>query len=420
MRSVRTAARASPLSRAQAVEVQALLPHLELSMHFVETIGDLDKKTSLRDLGKSDFFTREIDRMLLEGKVDAAIHSAKDLPEPLPDGLSIAALTAGVDPRDALVLRRGQNLSDLPEGSCIATSSKRREDAVKTLRSGFCFCDLRGTIQERLEKLERGEVDGVVVAEAALARLGLRAKLNRFFLPGDAAESQGRLAIVVRSEDTQTKELFCPIDARRGGRIWTVLHLGLDPESSSSRGRVYHYPVIGIKPLAEGQEELFRIWPFCTHVLVTSKETAALLPSLEGKTVIAIGEKTALAIKGAKPLVAPFAEQEGMIRLLETLDLSQARVCYPRSGRARPLLADYLREKKVSSHVIDLYETMFQQPGAAPKLDEIDEIVFTSPSCAEGFRRIFGPVLPKGKKITLQGRITAAEKLFATSETEAL
>lgn len=403
------AARSSPLSRAQMSEVQALLPHLELSPLFVETIGDLDKRTSLRGLEKTDFFTRELDALLLAGQARVAIHSAKDLPDPLPEGLVVAALTAGVDPRDALVFR-----DELFEGAYIATSSARREAAVKSLHPGLCFCDLRGTIQERLEKMERGEVDGVVIAEAAIVRLGLCSKLNRWFLPGSSAENQGKLAIVVRKDDEEAAEAFRPIDARGRGRPWTILHLGLDPAACPSRGRICHYPVIRIKPLPADLSPLAS----CSHVLVTSKETAALLPPLTGKTVIAIGEKTARTVVGAGALVAPVAQQEGIIELLDTLDLSESKVCYPRSRRARPLLADYLRAKKIDSHVIDLYETVLQQPGASPNLDEIDEIVFMSPSCVDGFLRIYG-ALPEGKKITAQGRITA-EKLVATASAEAL
>lgn len=422
LRTLAAAARSSPLSRAQAAEVQSLLPDVQLSMHFVETVGDLDKKTSLRDLGKSDFFTREIDRLLLEGKVRVGIHSAKDLPDPLDQRLFLAALTAGVDPRDAVVLRPGVSFYDLPDGAYIATSSERREEAVKQLRSGLRFCDVRGTIAERLNKLNSGEVDGVVIAEAAIVRLGLAAKLNRYFLPGSSVENQGRLAIVVRSDDREAAELFRSIDARGKGSPWTILHLGLDPAACPSKGRIYHYPVIRSQPLAAGIEALERVWDSCTHVVVTSKETAALLPPLSGKTAIAIGEKTAESLRrlGSEPLVAPFAEQEGVIELLDSLDLSGATICYPRSSLARPLLADYLRGKTIRAHVIDLYETIFQQPGAAPSLDEIDEIVFMSSSCVEGFCRIYGPALPSGKKITTQGRLTASEKLFATSSSEAI
>jgi hydroxymethylbilane synthase len=181
-------ARSSPLSRAQVEEIQ-----IELGLQFepvwVETTGDLDRTTSLRSLEKNDFFTRELDQMLLEGKIDAAIHSAKDLPDPLPKGLKIALLTQGLDPRDSLVIKREPI-------QVVATSSVRREEAVRQLFPNSRFIDLRGTIQERLEI----DADGVVIAEAALIRLKLT-HLKRIFLPGPTVPGQGKLAIVCRENE---------------------------------------------------------------------------------------------------------------------------------------------------------------------------------------------------------------------------
>lgn len=181
-------ARSSPLSRAQVEEVKREFS-LECEVVWVQTTGDLDRVTSLRTLDKTDFFTRELDQMLLEGKIDAAVHSAKDLPDPLPKGLWIAALSKGVDPRDSLVIKR-------EPVRIVATSSARREEAVRQLYPNCQFIDVRGTIQERLEK----EVDGVVIAEAALIRLQLT-HLNRVFLPGETAPLQGKLAIVCRENE---------------------------------------------------------------------------------------------------------------------------------------------------------------------------------------------------------------------------
>ncbi|MGB7977541.1 MAG: hydroxymethylbilane synthase [Chlamydiales bacterium] len=185
---MRIGARSSPLSQAQLAEVQQELG-LEFEPVWVETSGDLDQASSLRSLEKTDFFTRELDQMLLEGIIDAAIHSAKDLPDPLPKGLKIALLTRGLDPRDSLVIKR-------EPVEVVATSSERREEAVRQLFPDCRFVDLRGTIHERLKK----EVDGVVVAEAALIRLGLTG-LKRIFLPGPTAPLQGKLAIVCREDD---------------------------------------------------------------------------------------------------------------------------------------------------------------------------------------------------------------------------
>ncbi len=207
---MRIAARSSPLSRAQVAEVAALLG-MELDPVWIETRGDRDRTTSLRNLGKSDFFTREVDGLVLEGSARVGIHSAKDLPDPMPEGLCIAALTRCLDPRDALVMREGMSLDRLPQGALIATSSERREQAALCLRSDFRFKDLRGTIGARLTQLEDKEVDGVIVAEAALIRLGL-IHLNRVYLPGETAECQGRLAVVCRASDREMRELFRAID----------------------------------------------------------------------------------------------------------------------------------------------------------------------------------------------------------------
>lgn len=179
-------ARSSPLSRIQVAEIERELG-LTFDVVWVETTGDRDKVTSLRTLEKTDFFTRELDQMLLAGEIDAAVHSAKDLPDPLPKGLKVAYLSRGLDPRDALVIKR-------EPVHLVATSSVRREEAVRILFPNCRFTDLRGTIHERLE----ADVDGVVLAEAALIRLQLT-HLRRLYLPGPTAPLQGKLAIVCRT-----------------------------------------------------------------------------------------------------------------------------------------------------------------------------------------------------------------------------
>lgn len=214
------ASRSSPLAKAQVEEFrQEILKHhpgLFFETHYVETTGDIDQKTSLRTLDKTDFFTREIDQLLLQGKCRIGVHSAKDLPEPLPGGLTVAALTRGVDPSDSLVMKEGMTLESLPKHPVIATSSVRREDAVRELVPGARFIDLRGTINKRLEVLEQGMADGVVLAEAALIRLKLT-HLNRVKLPGPTVTFQGQLAIVVRSSDKEMIALFAPIDTSKKG-----------------------------------------------------------------------------------------------------------------------------------------------------------------------------------------------------------
>lgn len=215
---IRVGARSSPLSRVQVEEIFDEMakhnPDVDYEPVFLETSGDLDQKTSLREIPKNDFFTREIDALVLAKYVDVGIHSAKDLPDPLPPGLEIVAITKGLNPVDSLVIPEGETIESLPAGALIATSSERREEAVRRLREDFQFRDIRGTIDKRLEELEYGRVDGVVIAEAALIRLELT-DLNRVSLPGETTPLQGQLAVVAREGDEAMKKAFKCIDSRR-------------------------------------------------------------------------------------------------------------------------------------------------------------------------------------------------------------
>jgi hydroxymethylbilane synthase len=199
-------ARGSQLSQAQVWEVEKELlqhhPHIKFKPHWITTTGDKDKQTSLRDLDKTDFFTREVDQLQLEGEFRISIHSAKDLPEPLASGLKIIALTKGLDSSDVLVYNH-----ELPDQAVIATSSHRREQNLQKWKEGFHFADIRGTIPERLAILDSGKVEGVVIAEAALIRLGLMHR-RRMPIPGETAPMQGKLAIIALESDHEMEELF--------------------------------------------------------------------------------------------------------------------------------------------------------------------------------------------------------------------
>ncbi|HSX04375.1 MAG TPA: hydroxymethylbilane synthase [Rhabdochlamydiaceae bacterium] len=208
-------ARSSALSKAQVWEVfeeiKKFYPMVLFSPHWVVTTGDKDLLTPLKTLDKTDFFTKEIDEMLLNGTIDIAVHSAKDLPDPLRKGLVVAAITKGLDSSDSLVLRENETIDSLPRGALIGTSSARREEAIKKLRSDFICVDIRGNIEQRLEMLDQKKVDGIILAECALIRLKLHWR-NRISLSGETAALQGQLAVVVREDNPILREIFNSID----------------------------------------------------------------------------------------------------------------------------------------------------------------------------------------------------------------
>ncbi len=215
--SISTGARGSPLSRTQVAEVQLELnsihPGIQLIPEWITTTGDIDKKTPLSEVYKEDFFTKEIDELQLAGRFKISIHSAKDLPKTLRKGLEIVAITRGVDPRDVLVLPEGYSYDTLPNNARIGTSSKRREDAIRTMRPDFIPTQIRGNIQERLQLLNENAVDALIMAEAALIRLQLT-HLNRIYLDIEPEPLQGKLAVIAREGDREMKELFQAIDSR--------------------------------------------------------------------------------------------------------------------------------------------------------------------------------------------------------------
>ena len=212
--SIKVAARASLLSRAQVAEVEKLLhEHLDVNLEpiYTKAIGDIDLKTPLNIMAKTDFFTQNIDQLVLEGMADMAIHSAKDLPESLDPRLEIFAITLGVDPRDSLVSLK-YTLKTLPNQAVIGVCSDRRIQAIKALRPDVITKSIRGAIDERLKMLEMGEYDALILAEAGLLRL--KSDIQREILDIPTAPLQGQLAIVGLKKRLDLKDIFTPFDSR--------------------------------------------------------------------------------------------------------------------------------------------------------------------------------------------------------------
>lgn len=212
---LRVGTRGSALAVWQAERIRARLAERGYVTERVEirTTGDLAPDVPLGRAGARALFTKQLDDAILEGRIDLAVHSLKDLPTRLPDGLAIAAVGLREDPRDALVSRRGLRWGDLPPGSLVATSSVRRRAQLLRVRRDLRMVDIRGNVDTRLAKLEANpEWGAVVLAVAGLVRLGRADRIAErlsfdLMLP---APGQGALAVTVREDDRRA------MDAVRG------------------------------------------------------------------------------------------------------------------------------------------------------------------------------------------------------------
>jgi hydroxymethylbilane synthase len=215
---LRLGTRGSPLARWQAGWVadrlRAAHPGLVVELVEIKTQGDRDRNTPLAQIGGLGLFTKEIQRALLEGSVDLAVHSLKDLPTQGPSGLTLGAIPLREDPADALIAPRFRSLEGLPDGASVGTGSLRRRAQLLHLRPSLNVVGLRGNVETRLNQALGGTLDAVVLAESGLHRLGLHVQITERlgpprFLP---APGQGALGIECRTSDSNTIRLLGALD----------------------------------------------------------------------------------------------------------------------------------------------------------------------------------------------------------------
>jgi hydroxymethylbilane synthase len=223
-RPLRIGARGSPLSLAQtgltAEALGAANPGRSFEIVPITTSGDRIQDRALVDAGGKGLFTKELDEALLDGSIDLAVHSMKDLPTQLPDGLILACVPAREDPRDALICATADSIADLPANARIGTASLRRQSQLLALNPHFEIVMLRGNVHTRLRKAETGEVDATLLAYAGLRRLGLAEHVRALVDPNLAppAPGQGALAITARAQDAEVLAAVSLIE-HRGARL---------------------------------------------------------------------------------------------------------------------------------------------------------------------------------------------------------
>jgi hydroxymethylbilane synthase len=220
--SIRIGTRGSPLALAQARMTRAALAAAhgwsedEIEIVTIRTSGDRIQDRPLSEAGGKGLFTKEIEEALLANAIDIAVHSSKDMPTQLPDGLALVAYLEREDVRDVFISRKAATIADLPQGALVGSASLRRQALVKRMRPDLRVGIFRGNVQTRLRKLDEGEADATLLALAGLKRLGLEHEATAI-LPLDQfppAIGQGAIGIEARLSNTKTLDLIAPIAHR--------------------------------------------------------------------------------------------------------------------------------------------------------------------------------------------------------------
>lgn len=211
---IRIATRKSPLALWQAEHVRSRLqqahPGLEVELLTMSTQGDKILDTPLAKIGGKGLFVKELEQSMLDGGADIAVHSMKDVPVDLPQGLHLAVILEREEPRDAFVSNRYHRFADLPQGARVGTSSLRRQAQLKKQRPDLTILDLRGNVGTRLKKLDEGQFDAVILASAGLIRLGMAGRITEMLDTGIClpAIGQGAVGVECRVDDAELNDLL--------------------------------------------------------------------------------------------------------------------------------------------------------------------------------------------------------------------
>ncbi|MGG6335310.1 hydroxymethylbilane synthase [Vibrio cholerae] len=215
---IRIATRQSPLALWQANYVKDALmaahPGLQVELVTMVTRGDVILDTPLAKVGGKGLFVKELEIAMLEGRADLAVHSMKDVPVDFPDGLGLVTICEREDPRDAFVSNTYAKIEDLPSGAIVGTCSLRRQCQLKAARPDLVIKELRGNVGTRLNKLDAGEYDAIILAAAGLKRLELESRIRSFIEPEQSlpAVGQGAVGIECRVDDQRVRALLAPLN----------------------------------------------------------------------------------------------------------------------------------------------------------------------------------------------------------------
>jgi hydroxymethylbilane synthase len=305
---LRIGTRGSPLALAQAGWVRDRLFSYDEKWHLeivpIKTSGDQHGDISLRAQGRKGLFTRELEKALLAGEIDLAVHSMKDLPVGLPPGLLLVAITARENPLDVFVSRTGADLECLPAGAAVATGSLRRQAQLLRYRNDLIIRDIRGNVDTRLKKLNEGFADGLVLAAAALKRLGRSDRITRYLHPDICipAAGQGALGIEIREDNLSLREALEVLHDQESG-----LTVRAERSFLNALGVGCHTPAGAYAELSGGEMMLrgFVSSPdgkeMVSMKMLGRKEEGEILGELLARSILKAGGSSLLAEKRGEP-----------------------------------------------------------------------------------------------------------------------
>ncbi len=253
---LRIGTRGSPLALTQAGMVRDGLARAhgldpaQIELEVIRTTGDRIQDRPLAEAGGKGLFAKEIEEALIERRIDLAVHSSKDMPTFLPDGLVLTVFLKREDARDAFISRKALTLHELPHGAVVGTSSPRRQAMVRRLRSDLRVVDLRGNVETRLRKIDDGAADATLLALAGLKRLGLTGAAAAVFSLDEflPAVGQGAIGIETRAGDAKTRALLAPI-----GDADTAIALQCERAFLAALDGSCRTPIAGHATIANGQ-----------------------------------------------------------------------------------------------------------------------------------------------------------------------
>jgi hydroxymethylbilane synthase len=306
---MRIGTRGSALALAQARSVASALEKahgssLKTELVIIRTAGDELLEAPVPEIGGKGVFVREIDKALLSGAVDMAVHSLKDLPAAIPDGLAISAVPRREDPSDCVISRFGEQLEELPRGAVVGTSSLRRQAQIKAANTRVRVEPVRGNLDTRIRKLHEGDFDSIVVALAGVRRIGKESEVSQILsfermLP---CPGQGCLALEAREDDAETRERLAAINDRE-----SFLCALAERAMSAALGGDCRVPIAGLARISRGSLEIEGLVADPSgRRTVRDKEKGKLHPKDEAREAELIGAKLGgrlLAMGGSEILL---------------------------------------------------------------------------------------------------------------------